>query len=159
MSQIFENFLKNFYFREQDTFAVASENLHWDVTSPSISDLTMIPIMKTDVTLRNRSKIIIIDAKFYSEPFAQSFGIQKLRSSHLYQLYAYLKQTAKDTPSASVQGMLMYAANSAGSRKHYEIDGHSITIVTLDLNRPWPLIHCELLDLIVGDTTATVARL
>jgi 5-methylcytosine-specific restriction enzyme subunit McrC len=148
MSRVFEEFLRNFYFYEQNRFTVSSENMYWNARSYSAGGMSLIPIMKTDVTLRCPSKIIVMDAKFYAEPFPRSYGVRKLRPAHLYQLFAYLKHASQSSPSTPVEGALIYAAAEEGFLEHYQIEGHAVTIAAIDLMKPWPLIHSELLKLV-----------
>jgi 5-methylcytosine-specific restriction enzyme subunit McrC len=88
MSRIFEDFLRNFYYYEQKEYRVAREEMSWDVLEPSTSEYNMLPVMRTDITLRSKYTIMIVDAKYYATPFPISYGRKKIRSAHLYQLYA-----------------------------------------------------------------------
>ena len=73
MSRIFEEFLRNFYFYEQNIYRLSSEQMWWRAFELSNGDLSLIPIMRTDLTLRSPAKIIVMDAKFYVDPFPRSF--------------------------------------------------------------------------------------
>ena len=46
MSRVFEDFLRNFYYYEQDEFRVASEEMEWNAIELSRSDYSMLPIME-----------------------------------------------------------------------------------------------------------------
>ena len=46
-------------------------------------DLTLLPRMVTDVTLRHPTHTVIIDAKFYKNPLAQGSYGKRVRSQHL----------------------------------------------------------------------------
>ena len=148
MSRVFEDFIRNFYYYEQNTYKVSAEELWWDVRGLDSNDTSLIPVMKTDVVLRSTTKIIIADAKFYAEPFPESFGTPKLRPDHLYQLYAYMKNASQNAATATVDGALIYVSPGGSMKKRYRINEHTISIFVVDLSRPWPEIHDQLLDLI-----------
>ena len=93
MSRVFEEFLRNFYYYEQSSYSVSSEEMRWRVNEAN-GDVSLIPVMRTDITLRSQFKTIVMDAKFYADPFPLSYGSPKLRAGHLYQLYAYMKNAA-----------------------------------------------------------------
>jgi hypothetical protein len=88
-----------------------------------------------------------IDAKFYAEPFLPSYGALKIRAAHLYQLYAYMKNS-QGSAGVTVDGALVYASSAESMSRHYEIDGHTIVVLTVDLSRRWPEIHRALLSLL-----------
>jgi 5-methylcytosine-specific restriction enzyme subunit McrC len=150
MSQIFEDFLRNFYFYEQEVYAVAREEMRWRMDPSPGGEAGLIPVMRTDVTLRSKTSTIVMDAKFYAEPFPRSAGVPKLRSGHLYQLFAYMKHAGDRGPSQPVRGALVYASPGESSCQRYRMDGHDIAIAAVDLSQPWPMIHVELLALLRG---------
>jgi 5-methylcytosine-specific restriction enzyme subunit McrC len=147
MSRVFEEFLRNFYYYEQNEFQVAAEEMEWNARELSESGYNMMPIMKTDITMRSRSSVIIIDAKYYSDPFPEYFGMKKFRSEHLYQLYSYMRHAALSGGARRVKGAIVYAAADGPLLRRYEVDGFPIAVVAIDLSRDWPGIHDELLKL------------
>lgn len=148
MSRVFEDFLRNFYIYEQARFRVAREDMRWRIDAGPGGDPALVPIMKTDVTLRSPECTIVMDAKFYADPFPKSVGAPKIRSGHLYQLFAYLKHAADRAPTASVRGALVYAAPAGGSLNRYRMDGHEVAIAAIDLSKPWQHVHEDLLALL-----------
>lgn len=100
--------------------------------------------------------MVVIDAKFYKDVLVHSHGSDKVKSGNLYQMLAYLQHTAKGT-RAPVDGILLYPMNGRSIRLHYNLLGHDVQIVTVDLSQSWPAIHAELLDLLVDDP-AIVSR-
>ncbi len=46
-----------------------------------------LPDMRTDITLSYSDQILIIDAKYQQE----NFGVHKVHSGNLYQIYTYVK--------------------------------------------------------------------
>src|SRR5262249_4596209 len=109
-----------------------------------------LPAMHTDITLRSKSRIIIIDTKFYREALVENkFGDKKVRSDHLYQLFSYLKNI-KSQPGneCSAEGILLYPAVSRSIDLAFNIGGHQLRVRTLRLDRPWQQIHAELCSLL-----------
>jgi 5-methylcytosine-specific restriction enzyme subunit McrC len=104
--------------------------------------------MRTDVTLRSSACTIVMDAKFYAEPFQRSVGVPKFRSAHLYQLFAYMKHASDRAEGLPVMGALVYAAPAGPSLNRYRMDGHEIAIATIDLSQPWTTVHHDLLEIL-----------
>jgi 5-methylcytosine-specific restriction enzyme subunit McrC len=148
MSRVFEDFLRNFYVYEQKDFRVAREDMRWRIDASPGGDAGLVPIMRTDVTLRGPNATIVMDAKFYADPFPRSSGVPKLRSQHLYQLFAYIKHASDRAPDVPVHGALVYASPAKGSLHRYRMDGHEIAIAAIDLSQPWPMVHADLLSLL-----------
>ena len=105
----------------------------------------MLPVMRTDITLRSNRIILIVDAKYYATPFPISYGRKKIQSAHLYQLYAYLRHAKIETPERRVAGAVVYASAGEPIFKQYQIDGLPVKIVAVDLSAPWQQIRNALL--------------
>jgi 5-methylcytosine-specific restriction enzyme subunit McrC len=92
MNAVFEEFLRNFYRIEQTQFPrVAAETMTWNAESLDPGGSAYLPTMVTDITLRSRDRIVVIDAKFYREAFSHRYGPPKIHSPNLYQMLAYLQ--------------------------------------------------------------------
>jgi 5-methylcytosine-specific restriction enzyme subunit McrC len=92
MSTIFESFVRNFYRQEQTSFSVGSEVITWEAECHIPDQASYLPTMVTDVTLRSPLRTIVIDAKFYRQTLVNRHGGRpKIRSDHLYQLQAYMR--------------------------------------------------------------------
>ena len=65
--------------------------LTWQASSASDPDLTFLPRMHTDISVRNAHQTIIIDAKYYQETLQHYYDSASIHSAHLYQLFAYVK--------------------------------------------------------------------
>lgn len=144
MPQIFENFVLNFYKSKLNNYKVKSENIKWD----SETEDMMYPSMRTDVTIRNNKKVIVIDTKFYPEMFQFHYknpSKPKFKSSHIYQLYAYLNNL-KD--NQIIEGMLLYPNTSEKIRNERFISGKKIMINNINLNQEWIKIEEELIELV-----------
>jgi 5-methylcytosine-specific restriction enzyme subunit McrC len=123
MSRVFEEFLRNFYYYEQKEYRVAREEMNWDALEISVTEHNMLPVMRADITLRSKQAILIVDAKYYANPFPISYGRKKIQSAHLYQLYAYLRHAKIETPTRRVAGALVYASAGEPIFQQYQIDG------------------------------------
>lgn len=149
MQKIFEVFLLNFYKYEQSLYQVKSEILRW----PANNQGSLLPIMKTDISLLANDKKIIIDAKYYSEVLTGYYNQNRIRSSHLYQLFSYLNHSDKNIVS---RGVLIYPLNNFYVNEKYDLPiqvgsqlmESSISILTIDLSQNWYQIHQDLLNII-----------
>ena len=110
--------------------------------------------MKTDVTLEYQNKILIIDAKFYSQNTLKNYGKNIHNTSNLYQIFAYVKnkQIEVQGKDIEVSGMLLYVKTSQSIQpdSDYVMSGNKISVKTLDLNQNFSLIK-EQLDAFVYD--------
>lgn len=147
MSTVFEEFLRNFYAHEQQAFSVRAEAWPWDGYSLESGGDGFLPQMMTDITLRSRSRTIVMDAKFYKSALVAWNGAQKVRSGHLYQLLAYMEHAALRAPHLPCDGALIYPAVGDPIALRYRLRGHEVVVRSIDLTRPWQAIHEELLAL------------
>jgi 5-methylcytosine-specific restriction endonuclease McrBC regulatory subunit McrC len=77
--------------------------------------------------------------------YDERHGARRLRSAHLYQLYAYLQNTRCD--AEPVDGILLYAQVGQAEDSEVVIQDHRVRVTTLDLSAEWEQIHRQLLDL------------
>ncbi len=149
MRALFERFIRNFYRRHAEGYDVEAESLRWKDSSGSTQDLAVLPGMRTDVTLRRPGHVLIIDAKYYRQALQEYRGNVTVRSAHLYQLFAYLKNItiATDRPT-EVEGLLIYPLTTRRLDLDYRIHGHRIRVNTLNLKQDWDRIHADLMALL-----------
>ncbi|WHX66052.1 5-methylcytosine-specific restriction endonuclease system specificity protein McrC [Peribacillus frigoritolerans] len=147
MRLLFESFVRNFYLTEQKDFKVKREDIRWKFSSDNAVGTIFLPKMQTDISLENKTKKIIIDTKFSKQTFQVNWGKETIRSDHLYQMFAYLKNI-KVEPYKSLGGIILYPTVKETVELNYSIDGISLKIRTIDLNQDWKGIHCDLLALI-----------
>lgn len=148
MSTIFEEFLRNFYEHEQSEFRVKRDNMYWDAIPLTEGAAAILPGMETDISLTSSERTIVIDAKYYKETLVGRPGFKKkLRSAHLYQLFAYMHHASIRYPGTQVDGALIYPAVETSVSADYQISDHRLRILAIDLNREWREIHRDLLDL------------
>ena len=148
MARLFESFLFNFFRIERDDLVVNREQLAWNARSTSDPDLLLLPRMETDITLRDNphTQTLIIDAKFYKELFQKRFEKQKIRSSHLYQMQAYLNSMRfLGGANECCNGVLMYPSVDRSVDLSYEFEGYSLSVRTVDLSADWKDIRADLL--------------
>jgi 5-methylcytosine-specific restriction enzyme subunit McrC len=146
MSDLFERFVRNFYRREQTVYNVASEQIRWTLTGANVSQLHLLPMMLTDISLRSDDRTIIIDTKYYSQTLAVKRDTKKLHSANLFQIFAYLKNLeARPGPDARADGILLYPTVSDVVDFRAPIQGHVIRAKTIDLRQPWESIRENLL--------------
>lgn len=149
MRRVFEKFVLNFFARRQKTFKVKSERMDWFATAEEGSDLGFLPAMSTDASLRSVNRTIIIECKYTEILFQSRFGAEKLRSSHLYQLCAYLHNLERNGKADRVaEGILLYPTAGRSLDLSYRLHGHRVRVHTLNLIQPWTGIEDEMLSLI-----------
>jgi 5-methylcytosine-specific restriction enzyme subunit McrC len=145
MWKLFEDFVLNFYRIERPEWQARRLNVRWHDAQTSEHDRSYLPIMKTDVFLRIGPRRIVLDAKFYERALRTHRGHERINSSHLYQVYAYLSNLAASHPEHSFEGLLLYPVVETPFRLTYRLNGHRIGIRSIDLTQPWDRIHDELL--------------
>jgi 5-methylcytosine-specific restriction enzyme subunit McrC len=150
MPYLFERFVLNFLRREQDDYSVAGLQLRWHGVKATEADLAFLPVMRSDIALTSARRTIIIDAKFYPDAFQLNYGRRRVRSDHLYQLFAYLSNAAAANVEAQREsrGILLYPAVSEGFRLCYDMFGHRVEVRSVDLAKGWREIRQELLGLV-----------
>lgn len=149
MSTLYERFLREYYTVHHPELSPGAPTVGWDLDEPSGPSLQL-PLMRTDVTLRNRGRTLIIDAKYYSHTMQTgAWGKTTVHSTNLYQVFSYVKNedTRRD---GSVSGLLLYARTDAVEQPDLDvlIQGNRIGARTLDLNRPWEYVSSQLEDIV-----------
>lgn len=148
MAVLFEKFVRNFYRREQSEFKVKSERFNWQQVEATHSDLELLPGMRTDVSLDSISRKVVIDTKYSVNCLQSYYDSVTIHSGNLYQLFAYLKNLQVGD-HRQIEGVLLYPTVGKSLSLRYRIQGHTIRIVTLDLNSTWQEIRQRLLDLLI----------
>jgi 5-methylcytosine-specific restriction enzyme subunit McrC len=138
---IFEKFVFKYYEKHLDQTmytGIKRDSLSWQDTyfEEGIDDF--LPIMKTDVSLFNDISKLVIECKFY-ESALQSRKIdgrdlkETFISNHLYQLFAYLKNLEiKD--KKTISGLILYPENGRKISSSYIMQGHKVSVKTIDLD-------------------------
>ena len=148
MYHLFEKFVLEFYRYHYPQLQASSENIKWDADGAA---LEFLPMMKTDITLRNGEKTLIIDTKYYAGTMQKQRGYDrgKIHSANLYQIFAYVKNMDMES-SGKVSGVLLYAKTGERITPDYEFEmqGNKISVKTLDLNVGFPEIKSQLNEIV-----------
>jgi 5-methylcytosine-specific restriction enzyme subunit McrC len=147
MRKLFEDFVRNFFSREQRVFSVGSERLSWNAVTEKPDSQFPFPDMITDISLTSSSRKIIIDTKFTPRTLQEYRGNSTYRSEHLYQIYAYVQSSLRFSPTPCT-GVLLYPFSTTRLNSRHRIGNCSIRVVSLDLNLDWEDIHGQLIDLL-----------
>lgn len=148
MPHLFQQFVKNFYQRELPPgYYVSSPKVRWDAGQTPPDALKYLPDMQTDICVQTDTHKLIIDTKFYQDTTSNNWGTTKFHSSHLYQLYAYLKNLEADLSSSlnlEASGLLLYPTVNQEFDECYYLSGHKVRIATVDLAKDWKEIDARL---------------
>lgn len=140
MHQLYEKFLLGYFKKEYPEFSVKASFIDWNVDN-GITDF--LPAMKSDITLINDDKTLIVDAKYYGKTMQTHtlYDSKTLNSNNLYQIYTYVKNKDRNG-SGNVSGLLLYAKTDEEitPNNEYQIDGNRIIVKTLDLGANWEII-------------------
>lgn len=155
MSRLYEKFVLEYFRYHHPNLRAAASQVAWNLDDGVIDFL---PIMQTDITLKNDEKILIIDTKYYSHTMQVQgqYDSRTLHSNNLYQIFTYVKNQDVSN-SGNVVGMLLYAKTEETITPDcdFQMSGNKISVKTLDLNIAFPYI-AEQLDRIAssyfGDT-------
>ena len=148
LAWLFEGFVRGFaQHRLGATFTVARTQPPWSLFRGSDQARALLPRMNTDATIRGGGGTGVLECKFVREPFraVDASGDRiKLRSSHLYQLFAYITNLERHgvTP---VTGTLVYAGVGRGVTESFDLGPTPVAIHTVDLAAPWSVLEAEMI--------------
>ncbi len=145
MHRLYEHFVLAYYRRHHPELHPAASYIDWDI--PSFEDKSLLPAMKTDITLSNGERKLIIDTKYYSNTMQINslFNSTTFISSNIYQIFTYVKNSDK-AGNGNVAGVLLYAkTNEALTPDHtFTMGGNKISLRTLNLDCEWEKITAQL---------------
>ena len=149
LHHVYERFVANFYRSHLDGWVVTPQKrLEWHEKYSN----PYLPSMVPDLVLQEKSKsqLIVLDTKFTANSLTQNqWGKQIFDSSHLYQLYAYLKsQEHVSEPHRNASGILLYPAIHERFSERIELQDHVMRVECIDLTAPWQEIERQLLELV-----------
>ena len=153
MNKVFEDFAIEFYRREQREFGVnnPSRAIEWATEGTRDDQRRMIPKMEADIILESENRRIILDTKYYQQALSSWRGSNsKLRSDHLYQLLAYLRnrEAMSSKPGPKHEGILLYPVVDEPLAVDVRLEGFDIRARGIDLGSEWRKIHDSMLDVI-----------
>ena len=146
---VYERFVANFYRIHLRGWEVsAQKRLDWHARNTS----ERLPLMVPDLVLQETSsdRLMIVDTKFTVHSLVENqWGKPVFDSSHLYQLYAYLKsQEHLSEAHRSAVGILLYPAVQARLSERIELRDHVMRIESIDLAAPWQEVERQLLEVV-----------
>ena len=149
MWKVFQQFVTNFYRKKQTLYRVNPDAFAWLVSrSPQVEHFSL-PGLATDIVLTSDASRVVIDTKFYPQPFERRYEKLTVRSGHLNQMFAYMQNlSARDDRQRQVDGVILYAAVSGGFQQDWTLFGHNLRVVGVDLSMDWMQIEKSLLSII-----------
>lgn len=147
MAILFENFVRNFY-RVHTDYVVKREDIYWHWIAADEVAAGLLPKMQTDISLTSAARKVIIDCKFTPEATQHHYEAEKLRATHLFQIYAYLNNLREGKLTDTCEAMLLYPTVNSPLAASYTDKGRKISIRTINLDQPWQSIHQDLLALV-----------
>lgn len=146
--KLFELFVCNFYrYHLVDCKVGYQEQQSWfdELNSP------FVPTMNTDISLEwpSQNRRVVIDTKYSIKTLTENpYGGPKFKSENLYQLYTYLRTQEHRGPIYKhADGMLLYPTTSADLIETMRVQGHKISVATVNLGAPWQEVEARLLEL------------
>lgn len=135
MCRLYEKFILEFYRREYPHLTPSASKIDWQLDD-DMGDL--LPEMRSDITMSQGSRVLIIDAKYYANILQMQFDVPKIHSANLYQIFTYVKNKEAELANSphEVSGMLLYAKTDEDLLPHrqYRMSGNRIAVQTLDLD-------------------------
>jgi 5-methylcytosine-specific restriction enzyme subunit McrC len=146
---VFERFVANFYKYHLSDWKVTSQKiLNWHEEPVN----KYLPIMQPDLFIKHKhtNRIIILDTKFTPQTARSRHGRETLHSTHLYQLYAYLRTQSHISDSfQSAEGILLYpVSKSQKLSEKFKVQDQTIRIESVDLTMDWEAIEGRLIKII-----------
>lgn len=147
MERLFEDFVLSFARKHIPAEKVWRMQMKWD-GQWSEDYSPFVPKMNTDVTIDRPVRKTIVDCKYYKQAMLQSFGQDRLRAGHLYQLTAYLRNKSVEPGWKTVRGILLYPTVHHGQNLELMLQGHEVQICFIDLSQKWESIHESLFSIL-----------
>jgi 5-methylcytosine-specific restriction enzyme subunit McrC len=149
LHRVYERFVANFYRVHLKEWNVnAQKRLDWHAQNTNEHLPSMIP----DLILEEKGtgKIIILDTKFTAGSLLENqWGKPVYDSSHLYQLYAYLRsQEELSAGYRTAQGILLYPVIRGRLSEKMQLQDHTMRIESVDLAARWQEVEKQLLEVI-----------
>ncbi len=146
MCRLYEKFILEYYRKEFPQLSISASQIPW-ARDDGVGE--MLPIMQTDIMLTHDSKVLIIDAKYYSHTTQAKYdNAQTLHSGNLYQIFTYVKNKEAELSNVphEVSGMLLYARTDEAIQPNntYLMSGNKISVRTLNLDCDFGEISAQL---------------
>ena len=163
MRNLFERFIRNFYYRKRTVYECIPGNSHLNIESRFIKTeggYDPLPKMRADAVLEFKDKIIIVECKFTSKGLTLRQGTNQFspKREHVYQLDAYIQNYQQRDPiKRNVEGILLYptiSENVGHTGQYVANDGtecgptQSLSVHTVSLAASWENIEQQLLQMV-----------
>ena len=156
LRQVFEKAVAGFYSvrlePEWHVNRTGARRIEWPITNESLGLLAILPAMEQDIVLdhSNARRRIIIDTKFTHVVTKGHYRAESLRSSYIYQIYAYVRSQEQNDDPASLNstGILLHPAIDIDLDEWADIQGHRFRFATVNLNTDSHTIRERLLDIV-----------
>lgn len=147
MHRLYEKFVLEYFKRHHAYLDEArAAQVKWDLAPETEENMIrFLPIMQTDIFLRYKDQVLIIDTKYYGKTMQMQYDKSTLHSGNVYQIFTYVKnQDVANT--GNVSGMLLYAKTDEAITPDcsFVMGGNKISVKTLDLNKEFSLIAAQL---------------
>ncbi len=147
MSRLYEKFILEYYIQHHRYLSeVKAGQVKWNLVGENTeSMIRFLPIMQTDIMLRLKGRMLIIDAKYYGRTLQKQFDKYTLHSNNVYQVFTYVKNQDRNN-TGDVAGILLYAKTDEDITPDCIVNmgGNQIGAKTLDLNKEFSLIAAQL---------------
>jgi 5-methylcytosine-specific restriction enzyme subunit McrC len=147
MHRLYEKFVLEYYKRHHSYLSeIKAAQVKWNLSEDTeVSMIRFLPVMQTDIFLRYKDQVLIIDTKYYGRTMQVQYDKATLHSGNVYQIFTYVKnQDVAGT--GKVSGMLLYAKTDEAITPDcsFVMGGNRISVKTLDLNKDFKLIASQL---------------
>ena len=145
MHRLYERFILEYYTKECPQVTARASQIPWALDD---GVGTLLPVMQSDITLTRGSRVLIVDAKYYTHTLQTQYDVHTIHSGNLYQIFTYVKNKDFSFGAAphTVSGMLLYATTDEAIQPNnsYQMSGNKISVRTLDLYRDFSEIATQL---------------
>jgi 5-methylcytosine-specific restriction enzyme subunit McrC len=148
--RVYERFVANFYrlHLRQGWEVSAQKRLEWHAAEAN----ERLPLMIPDIVLQEKTsgRMIVLDTKFTAQSLIENqWGKAIFDSSHLYQLYAYLKsQEHVSEAHRRAVGILLYPAVHNRFSEKVRLQDQVLRLESVDLAAPWQEVERQLMELV-----------
>lgn len=151
MARLYEKFILEYYRKHHEYLSeIRAAQVKWNLSEETDNVMIrFLPVMQTDIYLRNNDKILILDAKYYGKTMQKHYDNSTLHSNNIYQIFTYVKNEDKGN-TGNVTGILLYAKTDESITPDcmFNMGGNMIGAKTLDLNKEFMFIQKQLDNLV-----------
>lgn len=147
MHRLFERFVRAYYKRHHPALKPSAPRIDWALADTGTQDdSALLPAMRSDLVLCGAAKQLVVDTKYYTHTLQYHHDHASIRSGHLYQLFAYVKNRAAAHPATEVEGLLLYAKSTEQrlAAGDFPLLGNRLAVRTLDLDVAFTDIRVQL---------------